>query len=285
MYGIDLKDYSDDIDLYVNFNIESNLGEDNTTLVNLLLNYLGVDDYNNYDYKNKRKMLHAKINTLPPKSFDQKNTKYLNKLLQNELSKKYITDLSKITENAKSMNNCQIKIWKGDISTLKIDSIVNAANSQLLGCFQPLHHCIDNVIHSNAGVQLRDDCYRIISIQGYNEPVGCAKITRAYNLPSKFVIHTVGPIVNKKLNESHIQKLSDSYTSCLNLCKRVDSIKSIAFCCISTGVYGYPQLEAATNAYNTVINWLKVNPNVLSHVVFNVFTDKDFEIYKSLLEV
>lgn len=145
-------------------------------------------------------------------------------------------------------------LWKGDISLLKVDAIVNAANSALLGCFFPLHECIDNVIHSNAGIQLRLECKKIIDGQKAPEKTGLAKITSAYNLPSKYVIHTVGPIINGPLTEDDCRLLSSCYLSCLKLAD-LHKLKSIAFCCISTGVYNFPNDIAANIAVDTVTEY------------------------------
>ena len=175
-----------------------------------------------------------------------------------------------------------IALWQGDISRLAADAVVNAANSALLGCFIPHHKCIDNVIHSRAGVQLRLDCSRIMGMQGEPEPAGCAKITLGYNLPAKYVIHTVGPMVGVKPTEADARTLRSCYVSCLNLAKEM-GLKSIAFCCISTGVFGYPNDEAAEIAVGAVRNWL-LETGYDVKVVFDVFLDKDAAIYADILK-
>ncbi|MGN0633905.1 MAG: protein-ADP-ribose hydrolase [Oscillospiraceae bacterium] len=172
-----------------------------------------------------------------------------------------------------------IYLWKGDITTLKCGAIVNAANSGMTGCYQPCHNCIDNCIHTFAGVRLRLECAEIMEKQGFGEPTGQAKITSAYNLPCGYVIHTVGPIVNGELTEKHCRLLKSCYNSCLELAVK-NHIDSIAFCCISTGVFGFPKQEAAEIAVKTVRDFLKSNS---IKVVFNVFGDDDYEIYKRLL--
>lgn len=178
----------------------------------------------------------------------------------------------------------KIMLWQGDITTLKVDAIVNAANSKLLGCFIPQHNCIDNVIHSAAGVQLRDECNTIMKIQDGDEEVGKAKITGAYNLPSKYVIHTVGPQIPQgfKPSSDDADLLAGCYRSCLDIAT-YNELESIAFCCISTGVFNFPQELAAEIAIKTVEEYLKSNESTLKHVIFNVFTDKDYLIYKKLL--
>jgi O-acetyl-ADP-ribose deacetylase (regulator of RNase III)/NAD-dependent SIR2 family protein deacetylase len=172
-----------------------------------------------------------------------------------------------------------LKLWRGDITTLGVDAIVNAANSGLLGCFRPSHPCIDNAIHAAAGPRLREDCSRIIDLQGHPEPTGTAKITRAYYLPSRFVLHTVGPIVaNKQVTDEHRESLASCYEACLDLAAAV-GVKSLAFCSISTGVFGYPKLEAAELAMGTVRHWVQRHPGALDLVIFNVFSAADEQAY------
>lgn len=175
----------------------------------------------------------------------------------------------------------RISLWRGDITTLAADAIVNAANSQMLGCWIPGHFCIDNAIHTFAGVQLRAECSRIMREQGCPEPTGMAKVTSGYNLPSKWIIHTVGPIASGTLTESDRGLLACSYRSCLDAAKAIGA-KSIAFCCISTGVFGFPQGDAAEIAVMTVRDWLDRNESDI-HVIFNVFGQKDEDIYHELL--
>lgn len=175
----------------------------------------------------------------------------------------------------------RLRLWRGDITTLSADAIVNAANSQMLGCWAPLHYCIDNAIHTFAGVQLRIECARIMEQQGHKEPTGCAKVTPAYNLPAKRVIHTVGPIANGHPTDLHREQLASCYTSCLDAAA-AEGLRSIAFCCISTGVFGFPQHEAAAIAVRTVREWLDARDSGIT-VVFNVFGEQDERIYRELL--
>ena len=178
-----------------------------------------------------------------------------------------------------------LQLWQGDITRLKVDAIVNAANSQMLGCWVPLHNCIDNCIHSAAGIQLRQECAKQMKAQGHEEPTGSAKITRGYNLPAKHVIHTVGPIIPQGLlpNEKQEEQLASCYRSCLDLAD-ANHLGSIAFCCISTGVFNFPNKRAAEIALATVKRWLATHPSSSVHqVVFNVFLDKDNDIYHRLL--
>ncbi len=178
----------------------------------------------------------------------------------------------------------RLRLWQGDITRLKVDAIVNAANSQLLGCFIPMHRCIDNAIHSAAGMQLREECASIMHAQGHEEPTGKAKITHGYNLPAKWVLHTVGPIVYGDYpTEEDCRLLADCYRSCLKVADE-HGLESIAFCCISTGEFRFPQAEAAEIAVATVRDYLGAHPETsLTTVVFNVFKDSDYIIYKKLL--
>ena len=185
-----------------------------------------------------------------------------------------------IDEAIPSLTDPHLRLWRGDITTLCADAIVNAANSQMLGCWVPGHHCIDNAIHTYAGVQLRTECARIMEEQGHEEPTGQAKATAAYNLPSKRIIHTVGPIANGCPTDLHREQLASCYTSCLDLAAS-ESLRSIAFCCISTGVFGFPQQEAAEIAVRTVREWLDTTRADIT-VVFNVFSGKDERIYQGV---
>lgn len=194
--------------------------------------------------------------------------------LRRKTAEKGITDIADL-----SPAEDNIYLWRGDITTLKCGAIVNAANSGMTGCYQPCHNCIDNCIHTFAGVRLRLECAGIMEKQGYPEPTGLAKITPAYDLPCDYVIHTVGPIVSGKLTAEHCRLLESCYRSCLEIAVQ-NEIDSIAFCCISTGVFGFPKQEAAEIAVKTVRGFLKNNS---IKVIFNVFGDDDYAIYKRLL--
>lgn len=174
-----------------------------------------------------------------------------------------------------------IYLWQGDITRLAVDGIVNAANSGMTGCYQPCHNCIDNCIHTYAGIQLRNYCQELMDKQGYEEPTGQAKITPGFNLPCKYVLHTVGPIVQGGLTEEHERLLASCYESCLKLADE-NGLKSIAFCCISTGVFMFPNERAAEIAVKTVMDYRK-NKNSGIEVIFNVWKDIDYEIYRELL--
>jgi len=182
----------------------------------------------------------------------------------------------------------KIRVWRGDITSLIVDAIVNAANSGLLGCFQPTHLCIDNVIHAAAGPRLRDDCYKIMEKQQQSEPVGHAKITIGYNLPSKYVLHTVGPQLNgyARVTRDNARQLASCYEACLNLATEINTITSIAFCCISTGLFAFPADHACHIAIETVINWLRERGSntKLSLIVFDVFSLEDEQLYLNALK-
>lgn len=181
----------------------------------------------------------------------------------------------------------QIRVWRGDITTLIVDAIVNAANDDLLGCFTPAHLCIDNVIHAAAGPRLRDDCYQIMRAQQQSEPPGYAKITLGYNLPAKYVLHTVGPQLypgtDPTANDD--RALASCYQTCLDLATEIDTITSIAFCCISTGIFAFPADRACPISINTVLKWLakQKSPTKISLIVFNVFSEADEQRYLSTL--
>ena len=195
--------------------------------------------------------------------------------LRENLAEKGVTKLSDLQEVAD-----QIYLWQGDITTLEVDAIVNAANSQMMGCFIPHHACIDNAIHSQAGLQLRLACQHLMAEQGHPEPTGQAKLTRGYNLPASYVIHTVGPIIEGQVSQADQVLLVSSYQSCLELAVE-KGLQSLAFCCISTGEFRFPNQLAAELALETVREFLKNHPQI--KVVFNVFKDQDLAIYQDLL--
>lgn len=203
--------------------------------------------------------------------------------VQNEMLQLYnmenVTDISELTPYL----NDDIYLWQGDITTLRVDAIVNAANSQLLGCFEANHNCIDNIIHTKAGIQLRLACAKLIEAQGKREGVGKAKITDAFNLPSKYVIHTVGPQIRKTpVSQMNRDLLARSYYSCLEIADYYQ-LSSVAFCCISTGVFGFPQAEASKIAIDTVLQYKQTQHSDLK-VLFNVFTETDATLYEEELK-
>ena len=175
----------------------------------------------------------------------------------------------------------RLALWRGDITRLRADAIVNAANSQLLGCFVPCHGCIDNAIHSAAGLQLREECRRIMAEQGRLEPTGRARLTEGYNQPARYVLHTVGPIVRGWVTGENRRELASCYRACLELAAE-HGLHSVAFCCISTGEFRFPNREAAGIAVDTVTGFLRRNTSI-QRVIFNVFQELDERIYQSLL--
>ena len=231
------------------------------------------------DYFSKRALLRSLMNVRLPMKISEEFLKVQDEFLTAETSHKDLTSPADIKE-AKG----KIMLWQGDIVTLKVDAIVNAANSKLLGCFIPQHNCIDNIIHSSAGLQLREECNEIMQLQSKDEEVGKAKITLGYNLPAKHVIHTVGPAIpyGSKPSDENREELASCYRSCLDIAN-ANKLESIAFCCISTGVFNFPQELAAEIAVGTVEDYLDSNETTLEHVIFDVFSDEDYSIYKSIL--
>ena len=220
----------------------------------------------------------ALVNTRPAWPASQDFLAAQDELLQGVIAE---AGVHGIEEAVASPYDRRMRLWRGDITTLAVDAIVNAANSQMLGCWVPGHYCIDNAIHTYAGVQLRAECAQIMAAQGHDEPTGQAKITAAYNLPSKHVIHTVGPIANGHPSDLHRKQLEQCYKSCLDLAA-AQGLASMAFCSISTGVFGFPKREAAQIAVRAVGEWFASNTSDMS-VIFNVFGTDDEQIYKSIL--
>ncbi len=228
------------------------------------------------DEISQKSLLRALMNVREAKPIDEDILKIQDEYLSAENERRGIVDVDELKPVKRNKN---MFLWQGDITRLKADGIVNAANSALLGCFVPNHSCIDNVIHTYSGMQLRLECDRIMKEQGFSEPTGRAKITGAYNLPCKYVLHTVGPIISGTLKDFQIEELSSCYRSCLDLAME-NNLKSIAFCCISTGVFHFPQDIAAKTAVEEVEEYLKNND---IKVIFNVFTYVDYNIYSVIL--
>ena len=230
------------------------------------------------DYSEQRRLLRSLMNVRPPRPITDEFIKVQDALLTQELAEKELINISKLRPTT---INRHIYLWKGDITTLEVDAIVNAANSAMLGCFIPCHKCIDNAIHSASGVQLREKCNEIMVKQGREEPTGQAKITSGYNLPSKYVIHTVGPIISGELTAKDCELLKSCYKECLELAIQ-NNLSSIAFCCISTGEFHFPNDIAAQIAVETVSDILQKNRSEIE-VIFNVFKQEDYQIYRKLL--
>ena len=224
--------------------------------------------------ESQRQLLRGLLNLRVPQHADADFLQMQDAYLQGETAAKVITDIADLTPIQPGLY-----LWQGDITTLKCDAIVNAANSGMTGCYIPNHRCIDNAIHSAAGIQLRNECAQIMEAQGHEEPTGKAKITKGYNLPAKHVIHTVGPIVGMQVTEKQEEELKSCYLNCMKLAEK-EGLKSIAFCCISTGEFHFPNKLAAEIAVKTVDKYL--SSSKLERVIFNVFKEEDYNIYKKI---
>ena len=226
----------------------------------------------------QRRLLRSLMNVRSPMPLKPEFLAAQDKLLAAEREEKGVVDGDALPVTTA---NPRIAIWQGDITRLRVDAIVDADNSALLGCFCPCHGCIDNAIHSAAGLQLRDECNEIMKAQGHPEPNGKAKITSGYNLPAKYVLHTVGPVVRGRVTRRDRAELAGCYRSCMELAAE-RGLSGIAFCCISTGEFCFPNREAAEIAVKTITEFLRQDTSV-QKVIFNVFKDIDAEIYRSLL--
>lgn len=230
------------------------------------------------DLGKQKRLLRTLMNIREPRPIQDTFLEVQDEYLQEELEEKGIVDGAALPSCS---SDRRLVLWKGDITLLKTDAIVNAANSSLRGCFVPCHSCIDNAIHSASGIQLRLACDEIMVEQGHEEPTGEAKITSAYNLPCRYVLHTVGPIVSGPLKETHCEQLADCYRACLKLAQE-KQLKSVAFCCISTGEFHFPHKKAAEIAVKTVQEFLAGDTQI-ERVIFNVFQEEDYEIYQKIL--
>ena len=226
--------------------------------------------------ESQRQLLRGLMNIRAPQSIGADFLKMQDEYLQGETAAKGITDIADLTPIQPGLY-----LWQGDITTLKCDAIVNAANSGMTGCYIPNHRCIDNAIHTFAGVELRLACEELMEQQGYPEPSGQAKITPAFNLPCRYVLHTVGPIINGRVTEKDKSRLESCYRSCLELAAE-NGLESVAFCCISTGEFHFPNEQAAQIAVETVKQFMNRKTSV-KKVIFNVFKDLDKAIYEKLL--
>lgn len=226
--------------------------------------------------KQQKMLLRSLMNLRPPRPISEGFLAVQDEYLREELRQRGTTDLADLTPIGEG-----IYLWQGDITTLCCDAIVNAANSQLLGCFCPCHGCIDNAIHTYAGVQLRLACAQLMKQQGCEEETGRAKITRAYNLPCQYILHTVGPIIRGRVTKQDEELLASCYHSCLELAVQ-NGIDSIAFCCISTGEFHFPNDRAAEIAVQAVRKFIQEKKSRIK-VIFNVFKDLDYKIYRNLL--
>ena len=230
------------------------------------------------DEISQRWLLRSLMNVRPPMPIREDFLEVQDALLSAEREEIGVIDVEGLPA---SSVDPEMVLWQGDITRLNADAIVDADNSALLGCFQPCHGCIDNAIHSAAGLQLRDECNRIMQAQGYPEPNGQAKLTKGYNLPTRYVLHTVGPIVHGQVTQENRDDLMSCYRSCLSLAAE-HKLETVAFCCITTGEYRIPNREAAMIAVQTVKNFLNQKTSI-RRVIFNVFKDIDATIYRELL--
>ena len=246
-----------------------------------------------YSLEEKKNAIRSLMNIRMPRELPDELADLQDAYLQEERSVKGIvklTDIPTIREafNRKCSYADKISLWQGDITRLEVGAIVNAANSQMLGCFVPCHRCIDNAIHSAAGMRLREECSHIMDHRrikygrNYEEPTGTATLTNSYNLPCDYVIHTVGPIVYDRLNDKLCQDLQNCYENVLQCCLE-HNIKSVAFCCISTGEFHFPGDKAAEIAWKTVSAFMEKHGDCVERIIFNVFKNSDLELYKKVL--
>ena len=224
----------------------------------------------------QRRLLRSLMNQRPPTPIDGEFLRVQDEYLRERLKERGVTKLEALTPVQPGLY-----LWQGDITTLEVDAIVNAANSGMTGCYVPCHGCIDNAIHTFAGVQLRLACAELMRAQGHEEEAGGAKITPAFNLPCRYVLHTVGPVVGGLLTQKDRDLLASCYRSCLELAGR-NGIKSVAFCCISTGEFRFPVEKAAAIAIQTVKAY-KARTQSKTEVIFNVFRETDYAVYRALL--
>ena len=228
------------------------------------------------DTNSQRQLLRGLMNIRTPQSVGADFLQTQDAYLQGETAAKGITDVTDLTPIQPGLY-----LWQGDITTLKCDAIVNAANSGMTGCYIPNHRCIDNAIHTFAGVELRLTCEELMKQQGYPEPTGQAKITPAFDLPCRYVLHTVGPIVDGRVTRRDRELLVSCYRACLELAAE-NGLESVAFCCISTGEFRFPNEQAAQIAVAAVKEFLKQQTSVRK-VIFDVFKEEDRAIYARLL--
>ncbi len=260
----------------------------------LLLKLLKADstEYSNlqtadYSAAQKRQTIRSLMNIRMPSGLSEALLLAQDEYLKQEREEKGVVTLAEIPTVPHAAFADRLSIWQGDITRLQVGAIVNAANSQMLGCFIPCHRCIDNAIHSAAGMQLREECSHIMQEKRmrygglYEEPVGTATLTKAYNLPCGYVIHTVGPIVYGELTDALREDLRRCYESVLNCCAE-KGIRSVAFCCISTGEFHFPNEEAAEIAVRAVTDFLGNHEGAIDRIIFNVFKDSDREIYEKI---
>ncbi|WP_218024855.1 protein-ADP-ribose hydrolase [Nocardia pseudovaccinii] len=245
-------------------------------------------DIDRLDDNSARRLLRAVLTVRQPGPLPIGADEILDDLLAHESRTRNVVETASLPTIADAFPHFphpaadRITLWKGDITALRADAIINAANNALLGCFQPMHQCVDNAIHSVAGPRLREDCHMIMNRQGHPEPTGTAKITRGYHLPARYVLHTVGPVVDGLPYAADRLALASAYRSCLDLAAEIADIHTIAFCGISTGVFGYPKTPAAHVALDTVAEWLG-RYSRFDRVIFTVYSNDDYRVYRRAL--
>ncbi|MBQ6582444.1 MAG: protein-ADP-ribose hydrolase [Mogibacterium sp.] len=244
------------------------------------------------DTNGKRRVLRSLMNIRLPRAMPPDVLAVQDQYLQDRIRQNGIIRLAEIPtiadQGSTHLQADRLSLWQCDITRLAVDAIVNAANSQMLGCFIPMHTCIDNCIHTYAGIQLRAECarqmdqLRIRYGRDYEQPTSIPMLTGGYNLPAKNIIHIVGPIVRSRVTPDLDEALAACYRNTLDLCAE-NGLKSVAFCCISTGVFRFPNQRAARIAVKTVTEWLTAHPDTLERVIFNVYKDEDREYYEKEL--
>lgn len=282
--GLSFSEYKDIIDLspYPRpepYGSEEELSEACDQLLHFLLYEKGIIAAFSASYENKRESVRRYMNTRAAHPVPADILAVQDRLFWSETLRRGVADIGECREYGHG-----IFLWEGDITRLNADAIVNAANKTLLGCFLPGHNCIDNLIHSRAGMQMRNDCAKIMAQQGRSEECGDTKVTRAYNLPSRYVFHTVGPMILRDVTEEQRAQLRSCYHSVLNQAEEM-GLKSVAFCCLSTGVFNFPREEAAEIATGTVLNWKLRHPESGLKVIFDTYLKEDTEVYAHILDM
>jgi O-acetyl-ADP-ribose deacetylase (regulator of RNase III) len=287
---LSLHEYAETVSLSVPFRRVEQLGAfERTAVVTDLVDYLLQEERGQKrppkgtePAGDGRALLRGLLTVRPPRPLTDEFHASLDAVLEGELRDRGVVDSASLNR-LDTEGDSGLALWRGDITTLRVDAIVNAANSALLGCFRPMHPCIDNAIHCGAGPRLREDCATIIAMQGHEEPTGCAKATRAYDLPSRYILHTVGPIAQGVHNRANADALAQSYEACLDCARELAEVRTIAFCGLSTGVFGYPKEPACRIAVETVRRWIRAHPRSCDLIVFNVFSHEDHAFYERVL--
>lgn len=260
------------------------------TSVGEIARVLGVRGAEHLAAEDALRQMRGTLSPLPPGAVDPATAdriEAINAAVTRERGTVEVGDAPTISEMTTADHRAAdtLAVVVGDITALRVDAIVNAANARMLGCFIPHHACVDNAIHAAAGPRLRDDCATVMGVQGHLESEGTAKITRAYALPAGFVLHTVGPQLRdgRDPTPTDDRQLADCYRSCLDLASEVDAIRTVAFSGISTGVFAFPRPRAAAIALDAIADWVTANPGRLDRVIVNCFTDDDADVYAALL--